>query len=149
MAQPELWVCRHGETEWSRTRRHTGTTDVPLTERGAALARSLADALAGVEVDLVLTSPRRRARDTAALAGFPDAAPEPDAAEWDYGAYEGRTTPEIRAEVPGWDIWTGAVPGGESAADVGARADRVIARVRRSARTRALLFAHSHLLRVL
>jgi broad specificity phosphatase PhoE len=148
--QPELWIARHGETEWSRSGRHTSVTDLPLTPRGERSAQALRERLAGTRFDLVLVSPLRRARETATLAGCKDEAQvEPDAHEWRYGAYEGLTSKEIQAEVPGWSVWTHPSPGGETAADVAERADRVIDRVRREATERALLFAHGHILRVL
>ncbi len=148
--QPELWLARHGETEWSRDGRHTGKTDLPLTEAGERAAWALGDRLAGTSFDLVVTSPLARARDTARLAGFGDrAVVEPDVREWDYGEYEGRTTPDIRTEVPGWTVWKDPVPGGESAEQVGARADRVIERIREDVAERALIVAHGHFLRVL
>src|SRR5690349_15158375 len=109
---PRAVVVRHGETAWSASGRHTGATDVELTDEGRALARTLGATLAGGRFALVLTSPLRRARDTAALAGFPDAEVDPDLVEWDYGDYEGLTTPQIRETVPGWTVWTHAVPGG-------------------------------------
>ncbi|WP_374999987.1 histidine phosphatase family protein [Aeromicrobium sp. CTD01-1L150] len=143
-----LYLVRHGETEWSRAGRHTGTSDLPLTDAGEATARSLAPILGRLEPDLVLTSPRLRARRTASLAGFAEAAVEEDLAEWDYGDYEGLTTPEIRQQVPDWSIWTHPVPGGESAEQMAARLDRVIAHVR-DAGGQSLVFAHGHSLRVL
>jgi broad specificity phosphatase PhoE len=143
----ELWVVRHGETEWSRDGRHTSTTDLPLTDVGEDAARELAPRLADVEFDLVLTSPRRRARRTAELAGFGDAEVDEDLVEWAYGDYEGVTTAEIRESVPGWTVWTHPTPGGESADEVAARLDRVVARTREH--DRALVFAHGHSLRVL
>jgi probable phosphoglycerate mutase len=147
--RPQAWLVRHGETEWSLSGQHTGRTDVPLTERGRAQAAALRRKLDGRRFRLVLSSPMSRALDTARLAGFGDRVQvEPDLQEWDYGEYEGRTTPEIREERPGWSIWTGDPPGGESAAEVAARVDRVIARVR-AADGDALLFAHGHILRVL
>lgn len=147
---PELWLARHGETEWSRSGQHTSSTDLPLTPAGEHAALSLRDRLAGTRFDLVLASPLRRARDTARLAGFGGRAQvEPDAYEWRYGEYEGRTSAEIRRDVPGWTIWTHPAPGGESAAEVTARVDRLIDRVRNEAPQRALLFAHGHVLRVL
>jgi broad specificity phosphatase PhoE len=149
VARPELWLCRHGETEWSRDGRHTSRTDLPLTPEGEGQARRLRSRLSGVAFDVVLTSPRRRSVDTAALAGFPEAAVEPAAEEWDYGEFEGMTTAAIREKVRGWTIWTHPVPGGETADQVGDRADRVIDRVQREAETRALLFSHGHFLRVL
>ena len=112
---PELWVVRHGETEWSRDGRHTSVTDLPLTDEGEEAAAALSPRLAEVEFDLVLTSPRRRARRTAELAGFADAEVDDDLVEWAYGDYEGATTAEIREDVPGWTVWTHAVPGGETA----------------------------------
>lgn len=149
MARPDLWLCRHGETEWSRDRRHTSHTDLPLTARGVDEARRLAPLLAGVRFDLVLTSPLRRATETAALIGHPDARRELALAEWDYGDYEGRTTDEIRRDVPGWTVWTHPCPGGETADQVAARADRVIGRALAEATDRMLVVAHAHLLRVL
>ncbi|HLM64438.1 MAG TPA: histidine phosphatase family protein [Acidimicrobiales bacterium] len=149
MTRPELWLCRHGETEWSRTGRHTSSTDLDLSDAGVDVARLVGKRLRAEQFDVVLTSPLRRARRTAELAGFPDADIDPDAVEWAYGDYEGRTTPEIRDDVPGWTIWRGTVPGGESPAEVAARADRLVERVRREAPERALLFAHGHFLRVL
>jgi broad specificity phosphatase PhoE len=144
---PELWVVRHGETEWSRDGRHTSTTDLPLTDIGEAAATELVPRLSGVAFDLVLTSPRQRARRTAELSGFPDAQVDDDLAEWAYGDYEGITTDEIRESVPGWSVWTHPSPGGESAAEVSARLDRVVARAQEHERT--LVFAHGHSLRVL
>ncbi len=145
---PRAVVVRHGETEWSATGRHTGSTDVELTADGRASAGTLGAALAGWRFALVLTSPLQRARETATLAGFPDAVVDPDLVEWDYGEYEGITTPEIRETVPGWSVWTHPVPGGESGEDVAARADRVIARVERAGGDVAI-FSHGHYLRVL
>jgi probable phosphoglycerate mutase len=142
----EVWLVRHGETAWSRDHRHTSTTDLPLTEAGAEVARGLAGRLSGVGFDLVLTSPRQRARRTAELAGFTDAVVDADLVEWDYGDYEGITTPEIRETVPGWTVWTHPSPGGESAAQVTERLDRVVARVR-DVPGRVLLFGHGHALR--
>jgi len=144
----ELWVVRHGETEWSATGRHTSTTDVPLTPAGEQAARALARRLAGTTFDLVLTSPRERARRTAALAGFPDAEVDDDLSEWAYGDYEGVTTAAIRESVPGWTVWTHPCPGGESAAEVGRRLDRVVARVRTHG-GRVLVVGHGHASRVL
>ena len=142
-------LVRHGETEWSSAGRHTSFTDLPLTARGREEARPLAGRLAGVRFALVLTSPRRRARETCELAGL--AAPaevDDDLAEWDYGSYEGRTTAEIRRTVPGWTIFTHGAPGGETADQVAARADRVIARAEAAGGVVAL-FSHGHFLRVL
>lgn len=146
-----LVLVRHGQTEWSRSGRHTGRTDIDLTPSGEATATALAPVLASVlggDVDLVLTSPRLRARRTAALAGFSEAAVDDDLAEWDYGDYEGLTTPQIREHDPAWTIWTHAVPGGETAEQVGERLDRVVARVRATDGV-AVVFAHGHSLRVL
>jgi broad specificity phosphatase PhoE len=144
----ELWVVRHGETEWSASGRHTSTTDVELTAAGEEAARVLGERLAGTRFDLVLTSPRERARRTAALAGFPDAHVDDDLAEWAYGDYEGVTTSTIRETVPGWTVWTHPSPGGETAEEVGRRLDRVVARVRREG-GRVLVFGHGHASRVL
>jgi broad specificity phosphatase PhoE len=149
VTRPEIWLCRHGETEWSRDGRHTSRTDLPLTPAGIEQARRLAPRLSGVALDLVLTSPRRRSFETAALAGFPGAIVEPAAEEWDYGEGEGRTTRSIREEIPGWTVWTHPLPGAETPDEVGARADKVIERVHAEAPTRALLFSHAHFLRVL
>ncbi len=146
-----MWLVRHGETEWSESGRHTGRTDVPLTEQGRQSAAALAAVLTGHEFALVLTSPAVRARETARIAGFPGAVVDDDLRERDYGEIEGRTTPEIRArggEWASWTVWTGAVSGGESLADVAARARRVLARVDAAAGD-VLLFGHGHQLRVL
>jgi broad specificity phosphatase PhoE len=146
---PVLVIVRHGQTEWSVAGRHTGRTDIPLTDAGRATAARLAAPLAQRSFALVLTSPLQRARETCALAGFGAVArDDADLLEWDYGDYEGRTTADIRAERPGWSLWSDGVPGGEDAAAVGQRADRVIARVR-SAPGAVLVFAHAHVLRVL
>ncbi len=147
--RPDVWLCRHGETEWSRDGRHTSHSDVPLTSDGEAEARRIADALAGVSFDFVITSPLRRAVDTATLVGFPEARRDPALAEWDYGDYEGRTTPEIREHVAGWSVFTHPTPGGEPADRVAARADGVIQRLIAESTTRALVFSHAHFLRVL
>ena len=144
----ELWLVRHGETAWSRDGRHTSHTEVALTEAGEQAARALAERLAGTEFGLVLTSPRQRARRTAELAGFPDAHVEQDLAEWDYGDYEGITTDQIRTSAPGWTVWSGPCPNGESAAQVGARLDRVVAKARAHG-GRVLAFGHGHASRVL
>jgi probable phosphoglycerate mutase len=144
-----LVLVRHGQTEWSAAGRHTGRTDVPLTDEGAAQARALAPRLAVRSFALVLVSPRRRARDTARLAGVAELAEvDDDLAEWDYGDYEGRTSDEIHETDPGWTIWPAGAPGGETPAQVAARADRVIARAL-AADGDVLLVAHGHLLRVL
>jgi broad specificity phosphatase PhoE len=142
-------LIRHGETEWSRTGRHTGRTDVALTAHGRMEAERVGSVLAGREFALVLTSPALRSLETARLAGFGAVAQErPDLREWDYGEYEGRTTAEIRGERPGWNLWDDGVPGGESLEEVGERADRIVAEVR-AARGDTALFAHGHFLRVL
>ncbi len=148
MSADELWVIRHGETEWSRDGRHTSRTEVELTPEGEEVARGLADRLSGVDFDLVLTSPRVRTRRTAELAGFPDAHVEDDLTEWDYGDYEGITTPEIRELVPGWTVWTHPCPGGETAAQVSRRLDHVVAKVRAKG-GRVLAFSHGHTSRAL
>lgn len=142
-AQAELWLVRHGETEWSASGRHTSTSDIPLTDTGVAAAEALGKRLAGTGFDLVLTSPRGRSRRTAELAGFPEALVDEDLVEWDYGSYEGVTTAEIRESVPGWSVWTHGSPGGESAEAVARRLDRVLDRVRRHG-GRVLVFGHGH-----
>lgn len=148
-ARPRLWLVRHGETGWARLGRHTGRTDVPLTELGRAQARSVRRKLRGVPFALVLSSGLSRALDTARLAGYGGRVEiDDDLLEWDYGADEGRTTEEIRGDRPGWTIWRDGVRDGETVADVGRRADRVVARVRR-ADGDVLCFAHGHLLRIL
>ena len=143
-----VWLIRHGATDWSESGRHTGRTDVPLTPEGESTARELVPVLAAQAFGLVLTSPLQRAKYTAELAGFPDAQVDPDLAEWDYGDYEGVTTPEIRETVPGWTVWTHPCPGGESADQVAARLDRVIERLR-DVDGDALVFGHGHALRAL
>ena len=148
MPADELWVIRHGETEWSRDGRHTSRTEVDLTPEGERVARQLADRLDGTEFDLVLTSPRLRTRRTAELAGFPEAHVEDDLTEWDYGEYEGVTTAEIREDVPGWTVWSHPCPGGETAEQVSARLDRVVAKVRANG-GRVLVFSHGHASRAL
>ena len=143
----EVVLVRHGETEWSAALRHTGHTDLPLTPAGEEEARAVGEALRGREFALVLSSPLRRALDTASLAGF---APQVrgELAEWDYGEYEGLTTAQIRKTVPDWTIWRDGARGGESGAEVGARVDRVIAEILQVDGD-VLVFAHGHLLRVL
>jgi broad specificity phosphatase PhoE len=144
----QLWLVRHGETEWSASGRHTSHTDVPLTDRGRDRATDLRARLAGITFDVVLASPLGRARQTCALAGFGDRAEiVEDLREWDYGPGEGLTTAQIRETSPGWSVWTHQLPGSEPAAEVGARADRVIARAR-AAGGRTLAFSHGHLSRV-
>ena len=149
--EPEqhAWLVRHGETEWARLGRHTGRTDVPLTETGREQARALGRRLAGATFVLILSSPLRRAAETADLAGFAErVVVDPDLREWDYGSLEGRLTAEIREGYPGWSIWTGPWPEGETPDQVGARADRVLARIR-AADGDVLVFSHGHFLRVL
>ena len=145
--RPEVVLVRHGETAWSRSGQHTSRTDLELTDAGRRQAEALGAALSARCFSLVLSSPLRRAADTARLAGFaPEVAPE--LAEWDYGDHEGRTTAEIREEVPGWTVWSSPSPGGETAEAVGARVDRLLERVR-AADGDVALFSHGHLLRVL
>lgn len=148
MVTPQLYLVRHGETEWSASGRHTSVTDVALTAEGEDAARGLAPVLAALGVRDVLTSPRIRARRTAELAGFPDARVDDDLVEWFYGDYEGVTTAEIRESVPGWTVWTHPTPGGETPEHISERLDRVVARVR-AATEPTLVFAHSHSLRAL
>lgn len=144
----EVWLVRHGETEWSRAGRHTSSTDLDLTESGREVARGLAGRLDPTRFELVLTSPLRRAADTAALAGFADAEVEPRLREWEYGAHEGLTTEQIRAAEPGWELWTHLpAPGGESPDDVAARIGPVVRRCREIDGD-VLLFAHGHSLAV-
>jgi len=147
----ELWLIRHGETEWSLNRKHTSRTDVGLTEHGRQRAEELRDYLAGTKFAAVLTSPMKRARETCAIAGFGDVAKVDEGLmEWDYGVHEGRTTEEIRAEVPGWSVWKDEIAGGEAIETVGVRADGVIARaLAAGSGGRVALFAHAHILRVL
>ena len=148
-ARPRLWLIRHGETVWARLGRHTGHTDVPLTEIGRAQATALGPRLAGLPFATVVTSPLTRAAETARLAGFDGGLTlDPDLREWDYGDDEGRTTLEIRAERPGWTIWRNGVRGGEAIEAVAARADRVIARAR-TQEGDTLIFAHGHVGRIL
>jgi broad specificity phosphatase PhoE len=146
----QIWLVRHGETEWSRSGQHTGRTDIPLTDTGRIQATAIGRRLAGHPFALVLTSPLARAADTAGIAGYPEALRDPDLAEWDYGALEGRTTPDIRTTSPGWTIWDGPWPEAETPEEVGARVDRVLARAQAASVTGdVLLFSHGHLLRVL
>jgi probable phosphoglycerate mutase len=146
---PEVYLARHGETEWTISRKHTGRTDIPLTERGERNARSLGRRLAGMTFAKVLVSPLQRARRTCELAGLGQlAAPNPDLMEWDYGEYEGLTTAEIRRQRPGWDLFRDGCASGESVEAVGARADRLIARLR-PVEGATILFGYSHFFRVL
>jgi probable phosphoglycerate mutase len=146
---PEIYQARHGETAWTISHQHTGRSDIPLTERGEQNARNLGDRLRGLTFSRVMVSPLERARRTASLAGFGDSgATEPDLMEWDYGRYDGLTTAEIRKERPGWSLFRDGCPGGESVPEVGARADRLISRLR-AIDGRLLLFGHGHFFRVL
>lgn len=146
---PEIYLARHGETAWSISGQHTGLTNIPLTERGERNARSLGERLKGMNFSEVLTSPLHRATRTAELAGFGgQAVTDPDLVEWNYGAYEGRKTVDIREENPDWFLFRDGAPGGESVGDVGARADRVIDHLR-GTEGRVLLFGHGHFFRVL
>ena len=149
MTALRLWLVRHGETAWSLNGQHTGTSDIALTAHGEAQARALAPALGAMQFAHVFTSPARRARQTCALAGFAGAAAaDADLAEWDYGRYEGLDTPQVHALDPGWNVFTDGSPGGESVADVVARADRVIDRLRTMTGPIAV-FSHAHFGRVL
>jgi probable phosphoglycerate mutase len=142
-------LVRHGETEWSRAGRHTGRTDVPLTDAGRSSARDVGAFLREYRFERVLTSPLTRALETCRLAGFGDHAEvRDDLMEWDYGTYEGRTTQDIRAERPEWSLWPDGCPDGETAAMIGARADRVIAELR-NVDGDVVVFGHSHMSRVL
>ena len=144
----EIVLARHGETEWSRDGRHTGRTDIPLTDNGREQARVLGQALREWSFGLVLSSPLERALDTCRLAGLGDSVETTDdLLEWDYGEYEGITTPQIREGRPDWYLWRDGCPGGELPEDVGRRADRVVARVA-DADEDVALFAHGHILRV-
>jgi probable phosphoglycerate mutase len=144
----EVWLLRHAETEWSRTGKHTGRTDIPLTDKGREVASSLRARLEGHAFALVLCSPLSRARETAQLAGLEPSALNDDLLEWNYGEYEGLTTPAIREQRPDWYLWRDGVPGGESPDDVAARCDRVIGEVRKVEGDVALV-AHGHVLRAL
>jgi broad specificity phosphatase PhoE len=148
----ELWLVRHGETEWSLSGAHTSRTDIPLTDEGRKRAQALKDYLKDVRFDAVFVSPMRRARETCAIAGYGDVAVVEDGLkEWDYGIYEGKTTKEIQAEIPGWSVWKDGIVDGETVEHVGARADGVIARALAAAPDggKVALFAHAHILRIL
>jgi broad specificity phosphatase PhoE len=146
----EVVLVRHGETEWSRTHRHTSYTDLPLTDEGERQAKALAPALAGRSFVAVISSPRLRARRTAELAGLTVTTVDDELAEWNYGEYEGITTAEIRRTHPDWELWTDGCPGGESPDHVGARLDRVLGRVRPALEHGDVaLVGHGHALRVL
>lgn len=148
----ELWLIRHGETEWSLSGAHTSRTDIALTEHGRERARELKTFLKGRKFAAVFTSPMQRARETCAIAGYGDVATvDQGLREWDYGIYEGKTTKEIRAEHPGWSVWKDEIIDGEPVQHVGERADGVIARALAAAGTdgAVALFAHAHILRIL
>lgn len=148
MAIQQVYLARHGETEWSLSGQHTGITDIPLTENGRNLAKRLAPVLATERFALVLTSPLERARKTCELAGLgAHAEIDRDLMEWNYGEYEGLTPKQIDAQAPGWMIFTDGCPGGETPEQAGARADRLVARVR-SVEGDVALFAHGHIFRV-
>ena len=145
----ELWLVRHGETEWSRALRHTGRSDVPLTDRGRRRAQGLRALLATQSFGRVLASPLIRARETASLAGYSDAVDlDDDLREWDYGAFEGQTTADLRRRLGSFSIWSTPVPEGESLDEVAARADRVLHQLAAGGE-RCLLFSHGHFLRIL
>jgi probable phosphoglycerate mutase len=145
----ELWLIRHGETEWSLSGQHTSRTDIPLTDHGRQRAVEIRDYLESRQFSLVLTSPRQRAQETCRIAGFGDVAKvDQNLSEWDYGQYEGRTTADIRKEQPGWSVWDGTPPGGESLDQVAARCQKVID-CSLAAGGKVALFSHAHLLRIL
>ncbi|HMH15108.1 MAG TPA: histidine phosphatase family protein [Edaphobacter sp.] len=155
-AGTELWLIRHGETEWSLSGAHTSRTDIPLTDHGRKRAEELRDYLKGTQFNAVFVSPMQRARETCAIAGFGDVSVVDEGLrEWDYGIYEGKTTAQIRKEVPGWSVWKDEIVGGETAEQVGERADSLIARAlaaaggARDGRGKVALFAHAHILRIL
>ena len=151
-AGTELWLVRHGETAWSASGQHTSRTDIPLTEHGRKRAEELRDYLQGTRFDAVFTSPMQRARQTCAIAGFGEVAKVEDGLkEWDYGVYEGKTTKEIQADIPGWSVWKDEIVDGETVEHVGERADGVIARALAAAPDggKVALFAHAHILRIL
>jgi probable phosphoglycerate mutase len=146
---PSIYLARHGETAWTLSRQHTGRTDIALTERGESNAKSLGQRLCGVQFQRVLTSPLARARRTCELAGFLDQViADPDLVEWDYGSYEGLTSAEIHREQPEWQLFRDGCPRGESVVQVGARADRVIEKLR-AILGKQLVFGHGHFTRVL
>ncbi|WP_421916959.1 histidine phosphatase family protein [Mesorhizobium sp.] len=148
-AYPQIHLVRHGETAWSLSGQHTGRTDMPLTQAGEAAARGVADRLKGLSFSAVWSSPSQRAYNTSVLAGFgAQSVKKDDLQEWDYGAYEGLTTKQILAERPGWNVFRDGCPKGESAADVGARADDIIRQLR-DAGGNILIFSSAHFLRVL
>lgn len=145
-----VYLVRHGETEWSKTGQHTGRTDLPLTPAGEENARELGKRLRVLQFDRVLTSPLTRARRTCELAGFGESAVvDDDLVEWNYGQFEGKRSQEILAAVPGWELFRDGCPGGESAADVSLRADRVVQRLRQAQAERILVFSSGHILRMI
>lgn len=146
---PVIYLARHGETAWSLSGQHTGLTDLPLTDRGKRNARRLAERLKGMSFDKVFSSPLQRAIRTCELAGFGDRAEvDRDLLEWNYGEYEGRRTAEIHAERPDWELFRDGCPGGETPQQIGARADRVVKRIR-EIQGKVLIFSSGHILRVL
>ena len=148
----ELWLVRHGETEWSLSGAHTSRTDIPLTDQGRERAKKLGEYLKGTRFDAVFESPMKRARETCEIAGFGGVAKVEDRLkEWDYGVYEGKTTKEIQQEIPGWSVWKSEIVGGETVDHVGERADGVIGRALKAAPAggKVALFAHAHILRIL
>ncbi len=150
MTLPAVYLARHGETAWSLSGQHTGLTDLPLTERGERNARRLGERLRGLEFTHVLTSPLQRARDTCDLAGFGEVAQLcPDLVEWNYGAYEGKTSAEIRKERPDWELFRDGCPNGESVLEISSRADRVVSLLRGLGTGNVLVFSSGHFLRVL
>jgi probable phosphoglycerate mutase len=145
----ELWLIRHGETEWSLSGAHTSRTDIPLTERGKERARKIREYFQGKTFSMVLTSPMQRARETCSIAGYGDVAQiDSDLSEWNYGVYEGRTTKDIQKEIPGWSVWANPIIDGETIDQVAERANRVITRAAAKGGSVAL-FAHAHILRIL
>lgn len=144
---PDIYLVRHGETEWAATGQHTGLTDLPLTENGKRQAEQLKARLRHTDFAHVFTSPLKRARDTCMLCGY-EASFDPDLVEWNYGQYEGKTTPEIRAKNPKWNLFTQGAPGGESPKNVEKRADRILSKIRNLSGN-VLLFSSAHILRVL
>jgi probable phosphoglycerate mutase len=149
MMAEQIWLIRHGETLWSKSGQHTGRSDIPLTEKGEEEAQATAAKLAGQSFDMVLCSPLQRARRTCEIAGFlPQAILDPDCMEWDYGDLNGRTREDYRVDHPGWNIWDGPVPNGETVQQVADRAARVLVRVA-AVQAHAAIFAHGHFLRIL
>lgn len=145
----QLLVIRHGQTEWSRTGKHTGRTDIPLTDVGRDEARAAARTLDGWTIDAVFSSPLIRAKETADLVGFEDAVIDHDLVEWDYGVYEGIRTAETRLEIPDWSVWTHPIIDGESVEEVGTRVDRFFERLGALDAATGVVFAHGHLLSIL